>query len=461
VILAAEIAARFAGIYSQRKTGYVLRSARVLGALGYSIEVLEPGEGISGRGTSKDSLYSQDVLRKLLGKLEQQVTISPEDLASARSGGAEVKVRERASRRAVKLEGLDELEAAARSHRAATQLLAWYNNSVGPSLLRYARLGRGRRIHILDTTKVEVELESGNYECSGVVACDKGDLHRGYKLASLRTLMETAGLMTQVEVGQIQVHDSKLCSVLLANSPVLRAGDLVLIDRGLLCGATISDLKARRKVDVIVPLRSDMLSYAEAVKMAEMADHWEQHPSRADQQIAFIEGVEHVWDECLVKLNACVIRFYNKKKQAQDYLVLVTTDLSLKASWIVRHYEERPEIEADYEQLKSGGWQLQKLSSTRYSQIVFYLLTIVVSYSLYHLFANTQAGARFADKTRQAIAFEQMKSRRTHVIVYAGGYFEIFETLSFVHLVLALSQEVQTRLRHWLEEHLPQLAKRE
>lgn len=156
-----------------------------------------------------------------------------------------------------------------------------------------------------------------------------------------------------------------------------------------------------------------------------------------------------------------MIGFYNNRKQKLDYIVLVTTDLRLNASWIVRHYEERPETEADYEQLKSGGWRLQKLSTTRYSQIVFYLLTMMVSYSLYQLFANTQAGARFANKTREAIAFEQMKSRRTHVIVYAGGYFEIFETLSFVHLVLALSQEVQTRLRHWLEEHLPQLAKRE
>lgn len=32
VILAASVAARFAGIYSLRKLGYVLRSARVLGA---------------------------------------------------------------------------------------------------------------------------------------------------------------------------------------------------------------------------------------------------------------------------------------------------------------------------------------------------------------------------------------------------------------------------------------------
>ena len=116
-------------------------------------------------------------------------------------------------------------------------------------------------------------------------------------------------------------------------------------------------------------------------------------------------------------LNACVIRFFNEKKQALDYIVLVTTDVRLNAKWIVKHYEQRPEIQQDYEQLKSGGWQLQKLSSTRYSQIVFYLLTVLLSYSLYQLFANTAAGAHFAGKTRQAIAFAQLKSRRTHVIV--------------------------------------------
>lgn len=461
VIIASEVAARFASIYSQRKSSYVLRSARVLGALGYSLEVLEPGEGISGRGTSEDSLYSEDVLRKLLGKLEQEAEISDEDRAAAVAGGAEVKVRERKSRRAVKQAQLDEMEAAARSHAAARELLAWYNRSVGPRLLGYGQAGAGRRIHILDTTRVEVELESGNYECSGVVADDDGQLWRGYKLATLRTLLDTAGLLTQVAVGQIQTHDCKLCGPLLRSSPVLRPGDLLLEDRGLLDGETITYLKAQRQVDVVVPLRSDMLSYGEAVKLAQMAGHWEPHPTRPCQQIAFVRGVEHVWDQCEVELNACVIRFFNQKKKALDYIVLVTTDLSLPVVWVVRHYEERPEIEQDYEQLKSGGWMLKKLSSTRYSQIVFYLLTLVLSYSLYHLFANTQAGARFADKTRQAIAFEQMKTRRTHVIVYAGGYFEIFETLSFVHLVLALSSAVQTRLRHWLEEHLPQLAKLE
>jgi hypothetical protein len=45
VIVASHLAARFAGLYSMRKAGYVLRSAAGLGALGYRVEVLEPGQG--------------------------------------------------------------------------------------------------------------------------------------------------------------------------------------------------------------------------------------------------------------------------------------------------------------------------------------------------------------------------------------------------------------------------------
>ena len=54
-------------------------------------------------------------------------------------------------------------------------------------MLHYARLGKGRRIHILDTTHVAVALETGTYECSGVVKNEDGTLSRGYKLATVRT----------------------------------------------------------------------------------------------------------------------------------------------------------------------------------------------------------------------------------------------------------------------------------
>jgi len=61
------------------------------------------------------------------------------------------------------------------------------------------------------------------------------------------------------------------------------------------------------------------------------------------------------------------------QKQMLDHIVLVTTMQVSRDHGSLRHYEERPEIEQDYQQLKSGGWQLKKLSSTRYSEIVFYI----------------------------------------------------------------------------------------
>jgi hypothetical protein len=453
VILASHLAARVAGLYSMRKSGYVLRSAVVLGALGYSLEVLEPEQGLSWRGTGDDKLISGDVLRKLLVKLEKRVDLNEPLRLPACAPSPSVKVRQRASRRAVKGD-LDVAEAEARAQRVAAKLVEWDNDTVGPSLLAYAGAGPGRRIHMVDTTHVEVPLETGTYECSGVVKNDDGSRSRGYKLATLRTLLDHAGWITQVSLAPIQVHDLPLCRLLFETAPVLRAGDLVLEDRGFVDGKTLTFLKQQRHVDVIVPLKTNMLSYQEAVQLAKLQDTWQPHPSRDQQHIAFVQGVEHLWEECQVPLNACVIRYWNRTKRALDYIVLVTTDQRLKGPWIVRHYEERPEIEQDYEQMKSGGWQLKKLSSTRYSEIVFYVLTVVLSYSLYHLFATTQAGAHFADKTRQALAFEQLRNRRTHILAYAGGHFEIFETLSFVRFVLQLPAAVQERLRHWLDEHL-------
>jgi Transposase DDE domain len=460
VILASHLAARFAGLYSMRKSGYVLRSASILGALGSSVEVLEPEQGLSLRGTSDDKLISGDVLRKLLVKLENHVDPNAPLRSPPSEPSLAVKVRERASRRAVK-GAVDVAEAEARAQQVAAQLVAWDNAQVGPSLLAYARVGPGRRIHIVDTTHVEVPLETGTYECSGVVKNDDGSRSRGYKLATLRTLLDHAGLITQGGLCPIQVHDLPVCRLLFETAPVLRQGDLFLEDRGFVDGATITVLKQQRRVDGIVPLKSTMLSSQEAVQLAVLQDAWHPHPTRDHQHIAFVQGVEHLWEACKVPLNACVIRYWNRKKDALDYIVLVTTDQRLAGPWIVRHYEERPEIEQDDEQMKSGGWQLKKLSSTRYSEIVFYIATVVLSYSLYQLFANTQAGARFADKTRQALAFEQLRSSRTHVIAYAGGSFEIFETLSFARFILQLPASAHERLRHWLDEHLYTVQKRE
>ena len=154
-----------------------------------------------------------------------------------------------------------------------------------------------------------------------MVKNDDGTRSRGYKLATWRTLLDRAGLLTPMAMSAIQGHAMALCRPLLEEAPVLRAGDLLLEERGFLDGATLSALKRQRQVDGIIPLTAHMLATQEAIQLAEMANTWQPHPSRADQTIALVRGVEHRWTACEVPLNAWVIRLWHKKKKCTDHLM--------------------------------------------------------------------------------------------------------------------------------------------
>ena len=95
-------------------------------------------------------------------------------------------------------------------------------------------------------------------------------------------------LLSQVALSPIQVHDVALCRPLLEKASVLRAGDLLLEGSWLYRrGNTLTYLKGKRRIDVITPLKSNMLAAQEAIQLAEIANKWEAHPSRSHQYIAW------------------------------------------------------------------------------------------------------------------------------------------------------------------------------
>jgi hypothetical protein len=154
-IFPAHRAARFAGLYARRKAGYGRRSARVLGALGDRVAVRAPAQGWSLRGTADDTRCSGAVVRQRRGQRAQPGDVRPATPRPPPERRVRGKVRERASRRAVK-HAVDEAEAAARAQQVAAPWVDWSNPPVGVSRWQYARLGRGRRLHLLDTTQVAV-----------------------------------------------------------------------------------------------------------------------------------------------------------------------------------------------------------------------------------------------------------------------------------------------------------------
>lgn len=154
------------------------------------MKVLSSGEGISRRGTKEEALFNGDVIRKMLYKIDPK------------------------------------------------ELVEWYNKEVGRAYLDFHQgrlfslIDYRPTFHILDCTDLEVNLENENYEGSGIVrrrkkvnGKERGEVIRGYKLGSLRSLLDDGGIITGIAFSAINVHDLELCRDLLMTTPMLRPGD--------------------------------------------------------------------------------------------------------------------------------------------------------------------------------------------------------------------------------------------
>jgi len=182
--------------------------------------------------------------------------------------------------------------------------------------------------------------------------------------------------------------------------PMLRPGDTLLVDRAFIDGETISYMKKKRYVDVIIPLRSDMLAYEDSLVTAYRPDSgkWEDHPTREGQEIKHIEHCEWMWEGCTVQLNGCVVRQLKEGKDGsggrEDYehIVFASTNLDLTGKCILKTYDLRSEIEEDHKQWKDGLWEMTEFTSTNLSQILYHVICVLLSYNLCQIYANRSRG---------------------------------------------------------------------
>ena len=273
----------------------------------------------------------------------------------------------------------------------AKELFKSYNEVVQEQIM--PKLNYKPNIHILDCTELSVNLDNDNYEQSAVTTNKYGDADRGYKLASIRGIVEDTGIIEKIEFGAMNVHDLELSREMLKTTKVFNPGDILIEDRGFLDRDLINYLKNERQIDVYVPLRSNMNAYQIAVQIAQDEDKWEQHPSREKQKIAFVPNLKNYWWSDLaqsrkkynenddVEINACVVW----DTETDSYFVFITTDTTVSAKQIITTYELRPEIEEDYRQLKDF-WKLQDFKSTKINMIAFHLIMVLFGYLFFQLY---------------------------------------------------------------------------
>jgi len=322
------------------------------------------------------------------------------------------------------------------------EMISGYNSCVQNHIM--PKLGIEANVHILDCTELEVELSNENYECSGVIKDDEG-VRRGYKLSTLRGITGDSGVIEDIRFGMINDHDLELSREMILNSPMLKPMDILINDRGFLSRDVLNELKTRREVDTYIPLRKNMLAFADAVSIAIAENKWKPHPNkkRKSQKIAFVPEAGMMWQseqpENDVSLNACVV--WDTKDN--EHYVFVTTDLTKTAKQIIQTYELRPEIEEDYRQLKDF-WKLEDFKSTKINVIAFHIICTLLGYFMFQIYVGTEEGELWAGKSLPIIIKKYIQPLKPKsVIVYVGQYFAVFSLLEFLHLYASLDIHIR------------------
>jgi hypothetical protein len=410
VLLAAAVAGAFAGEYALCAAGPALHSPAVLAELGYNVAWLAPGQGLSQRGTQDQALFQSDTLRKLLKQLE----------AADQAAGL----------------------------RPGQSLIDWFNETVGPALLRAA--GGGTGAWIVDCTKLLVNLKNGNYEGSAVSQDEDGTPIRGYKLALLSSLVEEGRILVRIGWDDVRASDHPVARPLLGGDTPLARGDTLLHDRGLIDGATISCLKRDLGVDVVFGLKSDLLSFRLALARVagRPASPWRAHPTRKGQEILLARDIGGPWKELTVPLNGCVVRQWDQKEpEGYKYWVFASTNVRRTAAGIVLDYGTRSECEEDHRQIKGPNWEMDEFTSTCLVEILFHVVVVLIAYNLSQWYGQTTAGQRWAGKTKRARQREVRREQIVWLVVIVGSYYAVLEELEVAEVFLGVEGEAKERLR--------------
>ena len=322
--------------------------------------------------------------------------------------------------------------------------VSFYNCYVQQHLLKQLRLLPS--IHILDCTKVLVNLDNDHYENSSVIKID-GENLRGYKLGVLRGILDDSGIVEEIVFGTLKTHDMEQCRQMLRDTSCFHEGDILINDRGFLSREMTNYLKTVRKVDTYIPARENMAIYQDAVQLAISSGKWQKHPNRKrkDQEIQLMTGLGPLWEsddpQKDVPINACVVH----DKKTEKYFVFMTTDTEKTARQIISIYELRPEIEEDFRQMKDF-WKLEDFKSTKYNYITYHIVMTLVGYLYFQIYKNLEEGKAYTGKSLPVVVKNYKESRPKSVLLYVGQYFGIFSFLDFLQIYAECTLEVRRLL---------------
>jgi hypothetical protein len=257
---------------------------------------------------------------------------------------------------------------------------------------------------------------------------------------------------------------------------------LVIHDRGFIDGSTVRSLKERR-IDTLFPLRSDMLDWKDAQKLAELDDRpwqlWKPSPKEPPpiplQRPPWIQAREEkrrktvaqrrqnepapvkvdrvemklipqmrLWESCGVPLQVAVLKEYSSDGKISTWGLGTTRSLSDPLEmWQL--YQLRPGIEERHRQAKCF-WDLAHFRSPDYRLVVNQVVFTLLAYTLMQVFLEKSDREDLTGRTRQRM-WESLLPQGDKIIVYAAGRVAFLNAPQFADWMLGVSEGARRRLR--------------
>lgn len=232
---------------------------------------------------------------------------------------------------------------------------------------------------------------------------------------------------------------------------------LLIVDKGYIDGAFISEVKTNYRVDVLIPLKLSMDVLKDAVNLAESGlktlDTWkpysryEHHGAIFTEEVCSIDN-PGVWNECRVPLQVSVMRI-SGSDGTRRYWGLATTYKPRSAAEAFQTYALRTSIEERHKQFKCT-WNIAKFSSPNRSLVEAHVLFTLLTYSLVQLYLSKKHLSQLADKTIDTLR-QQEHLGKDSVVVYGKHNFAVFDLDHYTSIIAHLQPLARDRLCAWLE----------
>ncbi|MBI4874911.1 MAG: transposase [Acidobacteria bacterium] len=386
------------------------------------------------------------------------------------------------------------------------RLHAWFNREV-PRSLRSLNLFDPEGLFIGDASYLFVP-DNPRYQQSDLLWFDEDDhpvgaeqvdparhrLRRCYKLVSLIHVNRRLDFFFVVAARVVGGRQHECPPLYELVEEVVRAVHrgvikVLIVDRGLIDGPRMGRLKQEFAIDTIVPVRTNMDLYQDALGLTRLRDfHWEPYvrlappppleapppkparvqkreakrqqtlaerkakaqpeapasPAAVPQTLLGIGRGLLSWSQCPVPLTAVVNRERDQHGQTQDW-VLVSTSSRFTAAEIRSTYELRPAIEERHRQYKCF-WDLTRMHSCAFS--------LVVNQALFVLLAYTLIQAHLVLRRRQELTgglwwrtWQLLSPSLEVVAVYYRQRFCLLTLAEFAGILLDLEEPARTKLR--------------